>query len=52
MWMSNRRARKSLRSIGDDSALIKSFKFFDVDDYEILDEKIIKNEFEMIDYDM
>ena len=41
-----------MKSMGDDSALIKSFKFFDVDDYEVLDDKSIKNEFEMIDYDV
>jgi hypothetical protein len=41
-----------MKSMGDDSALIKSFKFFDVNDYEVLDEKSIKNEFVMIDYDM
>jgi hypothetical protein len=32
--------------------LIKSFKFFDVDDYDMADDKSIKNDFEMIDYDM
>jgi hypothetical protein len=40
----------SKRSKGDDSSLIKSFKFFDIDDYEMV--KDSSNGFEMIDYDV
>jgi hypothetical protein len=39
--------------MGDDSSLIKSFKFFDVDEYEMVaEDKSSKNDFEMIDYEM
>jgi hypothetical protein len=41
------------KSMGDDSSLIKSFKFFDVDEYEmVVEDKSSKNDFEMIDYEM
>ena len=42
------------KSMGDDSSLIKSFKFFDIEEgYEMVaQDKSIKNDFEMIDYDM
>jgi hypothetical protein len=39
--------------MGDDSSLIKSFKFFDVDEYAMVeDDKSLKNDFELLDYDM
>jgi len=40
------------KSNGDDSSLIKRFKFFDIDYYEMVEDKGIKNSFEMIDYDV